>query len=78
MGKRLEEVKHNIKGDLSLLFGQIGEAKVNDPVNQPSNAKKNFIAQNLNSTDSEIYVVCGKSIGGTSTLWFDLQWREIY
>lgn len=48
------------------------------PVNQPSNAKKNFIAQNLDSTDSEIYVVCGKAIGGTSTLWFDLQWREIY
>ena len=48
------------------------------PVNQPSNAKKNFIAQNLDSTDSEIYVVCAKAIGGTSTLWFDMQWREIY
>ena len=29
VGKRLEEVKHNIKGDLSLLFGQLGKAKVN-------------------------------------------------
>ena len=48
------------------------------PVNQPSNAKKNFIAQNQNSTDSEIYVVCGKSIGGTANLWVDFQWREIY
>jgi hypothetical protein len=48
------------------------------PVNQPSNAKKNFIAQNLDSTDSEIYVVCAKAIGGTASLWFDLQWREIY
>jgi hypothetical protein len=48
------------------------------PVNQPSNAKKNFIAQNQNSTDSEIYVVCGKAIGGTSKLWVDFQWREIY
>jgi hypothetical protein len=48
------------------------------PVNQPSNAKKNFIAQNLDSTDSEIYVVCGKAIGGTAKLWVDLQWREIY
>ena len=48
------------------------------PVNQPSNAKKNFIAQNQDSTDSEIYVVCGKAIGGTSKLWVDLQWREIY
>jgi hypothetical protein len=48
------------------------------PVNQPSNAKKNFIAQNQNSTDSEIYVVCAKAIGGTSKLWVDFQWREIY
>jgi hypothetical protein len=48
------------------------------PVNQPSNAKKNFIAQNLDSTDSEIYVVCGKAIGGTAKLWVDFQWREIY
>jgi hypothetical protein len=48
------------------------------PVNQPSNAKKNFIAQNQGSTNSEIYVVCGKAIGGTSKLWVDFQWREIY
>jgi hypothetical protein len=48
------------------------------PVNQPSNAKKNFIAQNIDSTDSEIYVVCGKAIGGTTKLWVDFQWREIY
>ena len=48
------------------------------PVNQPSNAKKNFIAQNQDSTDSEIYVVCGKAIGGTAKLWIDFQWREIY
>jgi hypothetical protein len=48
------------------------------PVNNPSNAKKNFIAQNLDSTDSEIYVVCGKAIGGTVSLWVDFQWREIY
>jgi hypothetical protein len=48
------------------------------PVNQPSNAKKNFIAQNQDSTNSEIYVVCAKAIGGTSNLWVDFQWREIY
>jgi hypothetical protein len=48
------------------------------PVNQPSTAKKNFIAQNLDSTDSEIYVVCGKAIGGTTNMWIDFQWREIY
>jgi len=48
------------------------------PVNQPSNAKKNFIAQNQDSSNSEIYVVCGKAIGGTTKLWVDFQWREIY
>jgi hypothetical protein len=48
------------------------------PVNQLSNAKKNFIAQNQNSTDSEIYVVAAKTIGGTASLWVDFQWREIY
>ena len=48
------------------------------PVNQPSNAKKNFIAQNQDSSNSEIYVVCGKAIGGTTKMWVDFQWREIY
>ena len=48
------------------------------PVNQPSNAKKNFIAQNQDSSNSEIYVVCGKAIGGTTKVWVDFQWREIY
>ena len=48
------------------------------PINNPSTAKKNFIAQNQDSTDSEIYVVCGQAIGGTVKLWVDFQWREIY
>lgn len=48
------------------------------PINQPSNAKKNFIAQNLNSSNSEIYVVCAKAIGGSASIWVNLQWREIY
>ena len=48
------------------------------PINNPSSAKKNFIAQNQDSTDSEIYLVCGQAIGGTVKLWVDFQWREIY
>jgi hypothetical protein len=48
------------------------------PINNPSTAKKNFIAQNQDSTDSEIYLVCGQAIGGTVKLWVDFQWREIY
>lgn len=58
--------------------GGSGKGTGTAPVNQPSNAKKNFIAQNQDSTDSEIYVVCAKAIGGTSNLWIDFQWREIY
>jgi hypothetical protein len=48
------------------------------PINQPSNAKKNFIAQNIDSSNSEIYVVCAQAIGGTADIWVDIQWREIY
>jgi hypothetical protein len=39
--------------------------------------KKNFIAQNYNSTDSEIYLVCAQAIGGNATSVVDLTWREI-
>jgi len=48
------------------------------PVNQPSNAKKNFIAQNIDSSNSEIYLVAAQAIGGTASVWVGLQWREIY
>jgi hypothetical protein len=48
------------------------------PINAPSLAKKNFIAQNQDSTNSEIYVLCAQAIGGTTTVWCDTQWREIY
>lgn len=48
------------------------------PINAPSLAKKNFIAQNFDSTDSEIYVLCAQAIGGTTTIWCDVQWREIF
>jgi hypothetical protein len=48
------------------------------PINQVSNAKKNFIAQNFDSSNSEIYLICGQAIGGTVSIWTDFQWREIY
>lgn len=40
-------------------------------------AKRNFISQNYDSTDSEIYVVCAQAIGGTANIWADLTWREV-
>lgn len=47
--------------------------------NIPSSAKKNYIVQNYDSTDSEIYVVVVTNIGGSSTnVGVGMQWREIY
>ena len=43
----------------------------------PGGTKKNFIAQNYNSTDSEIYVICTQAIGGNASVIADLTWREI-
>ncbi len=47
--------------------------------NLPSEAKKNYIVQNYDSTDSEIYLVVATNIGAQSTnVGAGLQWREIY
>jgi hypothetical protein len=41
-------------------------------------AKKTFIAQNFDSTDSEVFVITAKTFSGTSSVLASLQWREIY
>jgi len=47
--------------------------------NNPSASKKNFIAQNYDSDDSEIYVVVATNIGpDTTTVGTSMQWREIF
>jgi hypothetical protein len=47
--------------------------------NIPSSAKKNYIVQNYDSTDSEIYVVVATNLGSQSTnVGVGMQWREIY
>jgi hypothetical protein len=47
--------------------------------NMPSEAKKNYIVQNYDSTDSEIYMVVATNIGAQSTnVGAGFQWREIY
>jgi len=47
--------------------------------NIPSSAKKNYIVQNYDSTDSEIYVLVATNVGTSSTtVGVGLQWREIY
>jgi hypothetical protein len=46
----------------------------------PSSAKKNYIVQNYDSTDSEIYVLVATNIHATdsTTVGVSMQWREIY
>lgn len=47
--------------------------------NMPSTAKKNFIVQNFDSTDSEIFLIWAKNLGSqTTNVGIGLQWREIY
>lgn len=47
--------------------------------NLPSTAKKNYIVQNYDSSNSEIYVVSVTNIGSSSTnVGVGMQWREIY
>lgn len=47
--------------------------------NLPSTAKKNYIVQNFNSTDSEIFVVVATNLGAQSTnINVSMQWREIF
>lgn len=47
--------------------------------NIPSSAKKNYIVQNYDCTNSEIYVVVATNLGAQSTnVGVGMQWREIY
>jgi hypothetical protein len=49
------------------------------PSNLPSTAKKNYIVQNYDSTDSEIFVLVVTNIGSADgSARVNLQWREIY
>ncbi len=42
-------------------------------------ARENYIAQNYDSTNSEIYVIAVTNLGTTSTtVGCAMQWREIY
>ena len=45
---------------------------------QPTAAKKNYIAQNYDSSNSEIFVVTLRAIGSPVDVWCTVSWREIY
>ena len=50
------------------------------PIDTPSNAKKNYIVQNYDSTDSEIYAIVIKNLSSSQStqVGATIQWREIY
>jgi len=45
---------------------------------QPTSAKKNFIAQNYDSSNSEIFVVVAQAIASPVDVWCTVTWREVY
>jgi len=47
-------------------------------VTSPAASKKNFIAQNYDSSNSEIFVLCVTAISSPVDVWAVLNWREIY
>jgi hypothetical protein len=60
--------------------GQSGKNIAGAPTpNIPSSAKKNFIVQNFDSSNSEIFVVAARGIGtASSNTAVNIQWREIF
>jgi hypothetical protein len=48
-------------------------------VSNPTTAKKNYIVQNYNSNDSELYAIVVTNLGSNNTdVGVSMQWREIY
>ena len=63
-------------GYVSAAVGNRGSVNA-DP--SASNARQNYIAQNYDSTDSEIYIIAVTNLGTTTTtVGASMQWREIY
>lgn len=63
-------------GYVSAAVGNRGSVN-SDP--SASNARQNYISQNYDSTDSEIYVIAVTNLGTTTTTaGASIQWREVY
>lgn len=60
VGKKLEEVKQNIKSDLGSLFGQLSEAKINDPVNKKIETVKQNVKSDLGSLFAQLSEIATK------------------
>jgi len=63
-------------GYVSAAVGNRGSVN-SDP--SASNARQNYISQNYDSTDSEIYIIAVTNLGTTTTTaGASIQWREVY
>jgi hypothetical protein len=60
VGKKLEEVKLNIKSDLRSLFGQLSEAKINDPINKKIETVKQNVKSDLGSLFAQLSEIATK------------------
>jgi len=60
VGKKLEEVKLNIKSDLGSLFGQLSEAKINDPINKKIETVKENVKSDLGSLFAQLSEIATK------------------
>jgi len=60
VGKKLEEVKLNIKSDLGSLFGQLSEAKINDPINKKIETVKQNVKSDLGSLFAQLSEIATK------------------
>jgi len=60
-------------------LGNLSKSSGSGIPNSPSTAKKNYIVQNFDSTDSEIFSVIVSNLGATNTaVGISWNWREIY
>jgi archaellum component FlaC len=60
VGKKLEEVKLNIKSDLGSLFGHLSEAKINDPINKKIETVKENVKSDLGSLFAQLSEIATK------------------
>jgi hypothetical protein len=55
-----------------------GSAKGNNTSITTETSKQNYIVRTFNNSDSEVYVIEIRSLGGNASVYAAVQWREIY
>lgn len=55
-----------------------GSAKGNNTSISTETSKQNYIVRNFDNSDSDVYVIEIRSLGGNASVYAAVQWREIY